>query len=274
MPSARLSHPRPAAPARPGGPAGRARRRRRGAGPTVAGAFLLAAALTGAPAWAQQPDGGAMSCLLEPSKKVRVASPVAGVIESLTVERGDRVRKGQVLARLQSGLERANLKAARAQLAFAERRGERNEDLFAKRLISRDDKDQMETEIEVARAELEQASERLRLRTIRSPLSGTVIERSASPGEFVGSDPILTIVDIDPLYVEVIAPVSELGRIRKGMRAEVIPDPIGGSYQATVVIVDPVVDPTSDTFGVRLELPNPDHRLPAGLKCAIRFLAE
>jgi multidrug efflux pump subunit AcrA (membrane-fusion protein) len=48
-------------------------------------------------------------------------------------------------------------------------------------------------------------------------------------------------------------------------------EPVGGEYPATVTVVDRVVDAASGTFGVRLELPNPDRALSAGLKCRVRF---
>jgi len=58
------------------------------------------------------------------------------------------------------------------------------------------------------------------------------------------------------------------------MSAEVIPEqPVGGTYRATVTVVDKVFDAVSATIGVRLELPNPDYALPAGLKCQVRFPA-
>ena len=56
------------------------------------------------------------------------------------------------------------------------------------------------------------------------------------------------------------------------MKVEVIPEaPIGGQYMAEVKIVDRVIDAARGTLGVRLELPNPNHRLPAGLKCKVIF---
>ena len=59
------------------------------------------------------------------------------------------------------------------------------------------------------------------------------------------------------------------------MGAEVKPEtPVGGSYRGRVIIVDEVVDAASGTFGVRIELPNSDHRLPAGLTCTVRFGGE
>jgi hypothetical protein len=82
----------------------------------------------------------------------------------------------------------------------------------------------------------------------------------------------MTIAEIDPLNVEVYVPITMYGRIKPGTRAVLKPEqPIGGVYQAEVSIVDRVFDAASGTFGVRLLLPNPDHRLPAGLRCSIRF---
>ena len=109
-------------------------------------------------------------------------------------------------------------------------------------------------------------------RSIRSPVAGVVTDRLLSPGEFVKGTAILKLAQIHPLRVEVIAPVALLGKIAVGMRAEVQPEaPVSGSYPAIVTVVDRVVDAASGTFGVRLELPNPNYRLPAGLKCKVRF---
>jgi len=67
-------------------------------------------------------------------------------------------------------------------------------------------------------------------------------------------------------------PVEQLGRIEVGMRGRVtLEAPLGSVHDAEVTVVDPVVDAASGTFRVRLELPNPEGELPAGLKCRVRF---
>jgi len=83
---------------------------------------------------------------------------------------------------------------------------------------------------------------------------------------------IVTIAEMDPLRVETYLPVSRFGQVKVGDMAEVMPDsPVGGSYQAKVTVVDPVLDAASNTIGVRLELPNPELKLPAGIHCQVRF---
>ena len=99
-----------------------------------------------------------------------------------------------------------------------------------------------------------------------------MVERLKSAGEYPDDGPILTLAQLDPLNVEVLLPASEFGSIKPGMKARVSPEaPLEGSYAAVVKIVDRVVDASSGMFGVRLELPNPDHKLPGGLRCTVSF---
>jgi multidrug efflux pump subunit AcrA (membrane-fusion protein) len=209
---------------------------------------LIAIALATTPvvASAQAPE---LNCLIEPHVVVSVGASVDGLLETVTVDRGDLVKEGQVLATLESGLERASDAVTRAQAELANKR--------------------------LAELELQRAAAALDLRLLRSPINGVVMERFLSPGELVRQSPIVKLAQIHPLRVEVFVPVSVFGKVAVGMKAHVMPEaPIGGVHVARVKVVDRVIDAASGTFGVRLELPNPDHRLPAGLKCKVRFLRE
>lgn len=211
-------------------------------------------------------------CLLEPSKVVKISSSVPGVLGEVKVDRGDYVKKGQVLAILKSSVEKAAVDLTRARAEFTQRKAKRYEDLYKKNLISIHEKDELVTEAKAARMELKEAEEILKLRTIRSPIDGIVIDRKNSPGEYVGFKPIMILASMNPLNVEVIVPVERFGTIEKGVTALVYPgEPIGGEHMANVIIVDEVIDAASNTFGVRLELPNPDHKIPAGTDCKIFF---
>lgn len=242
-----------------------------------------------------------LPCLIEPHAVTEVSSPVDGVLESVVVERGDQVEAGQPVARLESRVEElivelararvamdAEIKARRASLEFARRRRDRTNSLYEKRSIPFQQKDEADTEValaelellrvteeqQLAEIELRRAQANLSLRTITSPINGVVVERMLGPGESVENRPVLKIAQVDPLNVEVIVPVSQLGEIEHGTRAEVRPEaPAGGVYEAQVTVLDQVVDAASGTFGVRLELPNPDQRISAGLRCTVRFLS-
>jgi RND family efflux transporter MFP subunit len=242
-------------------------------------------------------------CVMEPRQVVEIRSTVEGVIEKLTVDRGDFVKKGQVLVQLDAAVERASAELARqrSQLEGAVRSGEsrveyslkkhgRQEELFKQSFISAQARDEAATERKLAESELKEAidnrrvaeleyrrqTEVVKLKTIVSPVNGVVMERLMHPGEVaeagVGRKPILKVADVETLHVEVVLPVEAYGRVKVGGKADVIPDaPIGGRYSATVAVVDRVFDAASGTFGVRLALPNAKRQLPAGLRCKASF---
>ncbi len=237
--------------------------------------------------------------VIEPSMVVKVGSGAYGILETVNLDRGDFVRKGEVLATLQSGVEKATMEAARARaemeagvkakqsnLDFYTRKKTMNEELYKKQVLTFSQMDEIETSRILADMQLQEALENKRLAaleykravelvnrmTILSPINGVVVERYLSPGEYIENQSVMKLAQIDPLHVEVILPVNQLHSIKGGMRAKVIPEaPIGGQYIAVVEVVDRVIDAASGTFGVRLELPNPNHRLPAGLKCKVIF---
>lgn len=213
-----------------------------------------------------------VSCLLTPSVDIEIASPVIGVIKKVRVKRGDRVKKNQVLVELHAEVEKATLKLNRAQADYGKRTIDRNNDLYKRKLISEQEKDEITMNNKIFSYEKEQTQALIEQKTIRSPVSGVVVETFLDQGEYVGEEPIMKVVKLDPLYVEVVLPSSRFGSITKGDSAEVMLDtPLNSTHKAEVVIADPVLDAASGTFGVRLELPNPDHKLPAGLKCQASF---
>jgi RND family efflux transporter MFP subunit len=220
---------------------------------------------------------GVHECLAEPAMVANVGSPIDGVLEVVAVDRGDTVRRGQVVARLQSGVEAASVELARARVEFGRRKMERNETLYQKQLISVQEKDEMETETRLREQELKKDEEQLKLRTIVSPFDGVVVERRLVPGDLVRADKsvVLKLAQIDPLNVEVVAPATLFGSVKVGMSGTVTFSPLlPGSFSARVAVVDRVVDAASGTFGVRLRLPNPGNRIPAGIKCSVQFAGQ
>lgn len=187
-----------------------------------------------------------LNCLIQPFVVITITTPVGGLLETVRVDRGDLVKEGQILATLDTRVERATGSVQHAQAELSNRR--------------------------LADLELQRTSAEVALRTIKSPVNGVVVERFMHPGEFPKQEKILKIAQIDPLRVEVYAPVSLFGKISVGSTAYVKPEaPLTGEYAAKVTVVDRVMDAASGTFGIRLELPNHDLKLPAGLKCSIRF---
>ncbi len=229
--------------------------------------MLIACAAAGSAARAE----GEIVCLIEPSLEVNVGTPVDGVLDVVNVDRGDVVRAGQLLARLNSTVETAAVDFQSAKSEFGARKVARNKDLNARKLVSDHDLDEMTTEQNLAELELRQRREVLNLRSIVSPIDGVVVDRYRSQGDLVKQERIFRIVQIDPLHVETILPAAYFGRIRAGQSHSVRPQLSAGTLKARVSHVDKVIDPASGTFRVRLILPNPKFAVPSGQRCSVHF---
>ena len=209
-----------------------------------------------------------LECLIEPHLTVDVATVAAGVVKEIRVDRGHFVKSGQVLAQLESEIEKANLAYARAKADYSSKKYQRVVELHKEQMISSQQLEETKAENEVAQAELKKAAEILGQRTIVSPLSGVIVERYVSPGEFVENKKIVKVAQVQPLNVELIAPVAMMGAFAPGNPMQVSPEgPTAGPFEARVKLVDRVIDAASGTFRVRLELPNPQSQISAGIRC-------
>ena len=239
--------------------------------------------------------------------QVMVASKFGGRIAQVEAREGDTVTAGQVLVRLDDSQVRAQVTQARAGVAAlgaqvraaasreqqAQRDAERFRGLGAEgtvsvyeleqaelaRSLARDQRLQAQAQERNARAALAEAESVLADLTVRAPIVGTVTARMADLGEVVGAGaPLLTVVDLDRLYLKVYVPEIEIGRLRLGLPARVhidaLPDqpyPATVRYIAAQAEFTPKEVQTRDervklVYAVKLYLEaNPDHRLTPGL---------
>ncbi len=268
--------------------------------PSISVAVVLMAQVTiVAPSLAQDLSTTSFDCLIEPKMTVMVGAPTQGVIRSVDVERNETVKPGQLLATLRSDVEKASLEHARtrakmkseiqsrrADLSLAQVNMERIKELYDKRMVPSQQRDEAVAQLEVARMAVKQAQDNKTLyefefarakqifqrHQIRSPIAGIVVEQRAFPGEFVYENPVVTIAQIDPLVVEAILPARLYGQVRAGMMARIDPEiNLAGSMSTAVTATDTLIDAASGTFSVRLELPNPEHSIPGGQRCTLTF---
>ena len=239
-------------------------------------------------------------CVIDPSAMLRLGSPVAGLLAEVLVDRGDFVTAGQEVARLESGIDAATveldalqaesteeLNAAQTKLDLAQSRLARTKALAEKGVTTNEQVEQQSAEVQVAERErdlemqkrklaaleLDRSKAQLERRTIRAPIAGYIAARGLGPGEFADQNAaIVTLVALDPLRVETFLPVAYWQQVLPGTAAQVsLDEPVAGVHPATVTVVDRVFDAASGTFGVRLDLSNPDGALPAGQRCTVAF---
>jgi membrane fusion protein, multidrug efflux system len=245
-------------------------------------------------------DPNASTCIIKPHVQIQLGSAASGMLSATLVDRGDIVRQGQVVAQIESSVEQATLaldrvrasndSAVRVEQVDKElnmREADRKKSLVDKGIANQNSLDELQTKVHEGDLRIQQAqmdqrlaaltaerSERsLALKQIRSPIDGVVIERKLSAGEYIYEQTsIMTIAQIDPLNVELVLPLERYGDIRIGSTAIVHPvAPVGGAYAAKAEVIDPVIDAASETFGVRLILPNPARTIPAGIRCSVEW---
>ena len=253
-------------------------------------------------AWAQQPDvvADTRSCLLKPRKVVQVGSPVFGVLSNILVDRATLVTKGQLVAKLDTSVEEAQLAldrfraanttatdAAKTDLAWNQRELARRQKIAGNMFSKANEIDEVTTKVDqdkisvqkgqtdqrTAELEAEKSAAQLNLKLIRSPVDGVVSEIKLEPGEFIyETTPIMTIVQYDPLTIDLTLPAQRYRQVRPGTVVQVyLAEPVNAAMSATVDVIDPVIDAASDTFRVRLLLSNPGNAIPAGVRCSAHF---
>lgn len=273
---------------------------------TSSAALLMLLAWSGA--WSDASDSmdalNSFDCVVEPSRTIELGVAVPGLLAESFFDRSDHVKKGVVMARLESNVERVAVDIAeqsansstgielrKLTAEFGDRTRQRNSKLSESAGVSRQVLDQVNTEARIARLQVAQEEELSRLaslelqrakallerREIRSPIEGSVTERYISPGEYVDRKPVFQIVQLNPLHVEVIVPIAFMGSVKVGMTAQVSIDAPGFEdrlVEAEVHRIDAIADAASATFGVRLLMHNPRQEIPGGVRCHVDFLAS
>lgn len=244
-----------------------------------------------------------VDCVIVPAVTVQLGAPVSGLIESVTVDQGDIVKAGQIVATLRADVERttievltlqaessAEIEAQKSRLVLAEKRLGRVRILVESALSPSEQLDTAEAETEVikrelaiaemskkvAGLELSRARQQLEQRQIISPIDGVVVNRVLFDGEFLPQDgSVVTIAQVNPLKVEAYLPVSLFRSVAVGDLLTVRPaPPVEGEFKAPIDVVERVFDAASGTFGIRLHLENPELAIPAGHRCQLDLPSE
>lgn len=215
----------------------------------------------------------------EPDGVAHVSALVSGQLARVDAKIGAHVKKGTVLAALDSvqlGKARSKLARARATAEVAQKTFERQQTLQRENIGARREYLEAEAELKRAQAELSAARRALRIYgrggegstiLIRSPIAGQVIERHATVGEVVGPDDVLfQIIDTTRVWVVGRAYQQHAGAIREGAVAVLsLAAYPGRSWKGTVGYVAPAVDQDTRTLPIRVVLENPEGLLRPGL---------
>lgn len=235
---------------------------------------------------------------------VEAVPKVAGRLESVSVRLGDRVSRGQRLAKIEDreiqeqvnqakasyDVSAATIRQREADLRLAQTNLDRSRNLYERQLIPRQTFDDTDAryqaalaQLDLARAQFAQAEARLdELKinlantVISSPVSGFVGKRVLDPGAWVTTNSsFISVVDIG--IVRLVANVVEkdLRRVTLGLRADVVVDAYPGEkFIGKVAHVAPVLDPATRTAQIEVDIDNPQFRLKPGMYAKVSFTVD
>ncbi len=230
-------------------------------------------------------------------RKASVSSKGTGVLVYLGVVEGDKVKAGQIIARLddrdivaQLDEAKSSLQLYEAQLKEVENNFNREKELFSRGLSSQQSLDQAESayksllaNIDIAKARIRAAEVSLENMIIRAPFDGTVLTKNAEVGEIVAPfgasttsrAAVVTIADMNSLMVETDVSESNIEKINQGQDCEIALDANPGKrYQGYVFKIVPTADRSKATVLVKVAFKNYDSSVLPEMSAKVSFLSE
>jgi len=210
----------------------------------------------------------------EPFKVIHLRTESGGTIESINIEKGQRVKAGEIIARLSTDNREANLAVAKANLIQASNEYEGARKLQKQGLSSRVNLESLAAKRESMRAQVQAAELELDNINIESPQDALVDNIDIETGDFVDrGDPVATLVDNSKLLVTGNIPQQNIVDIKQGIPAiaELI---TGETLQGEVRYVSTMAEPSSRSFRIEVLINNPPKRAMTGVSAAIRIPVE
>ncbi len=251
------------------------------------------------PSWLVDSEEGFRGFVV-PNRAVNLAAPIEEILWSVEVEESDRVKAGQVLAKMDGRLQEVVVEAARLRAQSTAEMDRAELDIEDAQMtlerITAAFEQSAANELEVRRAQIllgvAQAAyaaaqdnkalakvnmrleeQRLERYQIRAPFDGTVIEVIAEPGEMLNdNENVLLLADLDTLEALLYLPIELFGRLKVGERYVLIADePVNDELTWELKTVNPLIDTASRTFLCVFSLENPGAALPAGFTVRLRW---
>ena len=209
---------------------------------------------------------------VRPEQRATLYAKVSGYVKKVLVERGDRVRKGQVLATLESPDLEAQVASAQAELTFRRQQLARVERLAPSGRVSVQEREAAQEGVEVARAALARAQVQVDYQVLRAPFDGTVTARFADAGALLpaatgstsSAQPLLEVAQLDRLRVALHLGQDDAARVRVGDKVQLQTSPDQPAFEARISRISQSLDPRTRTMMCEIDLPQPPEGLYPG----------
>jgi membrane fusion protein, multidrug efflux system len=206
---------------------------------------------------------------------VDVTSEISGLVRSLHFESGEEVKDGQVLVELNADADIAQLHAYQAAADLANTIYERDKKQFEIQAVSQATLDTEAADLKSKRAQVAAQQAVVDKKTILAPFGGRLGISTVNPGQYINpGDKIVTLQDLNPLYVDFYLPQQELSLIALGQTVAVTTDTYPGrTFTGTITVVNPKVDPDTRNFQAEATIANPKRVLLPGMYATVEVRA-
>lgn len=198
---------------------------------------------------------------------VMVAPEIGGTVSEIDFESGANVTKGDLLLRMDTSTEEAQLRAAQAQVDWAKVSAERLRKLRADSTASQSELDQAEATLKQAQANADAISATINKKTIRAPFTGQLGIRQVDLGEQItAGKTIVSLQSLVPVFVDFSLPQQDLAKISTGLAVKVTSDTYPGqNFQGEITAINPDLDTVTRSVRVRAKIANEEKMLRPGM---------
>ena len=212
----------------------------------------------------------------QPWQDVSLAADQGGRVEWIGPQEGDRIKKGDLLAKIDVSALKAALDNAQAAHRLSRNLYDRRKNLYDRKIISREELDTARTDVEVKLGSVRQAKVQYEHGFLHSPIDGVVNRLHVDPGEYVRQgEPVADLVNVEKIKIEVNVPELDVRFLKVGQQAMVRVDAFKEhTYIGTVEFVAMKADPATKTFRVKVVIENTEGRVRPGMIARLAFLRQ
>jgi membrane fusion protein (multidrug efflux system) len=205
---------------------------------------------------------------------VTVTPEIAGIIHEIAFESGAVVSKGDLLVRLDTSAEEAQLRALEAQEELARLNLARERSLRSQNMVSQSELDTAEAILKQTQGTADATRATIQKKTIRAPFAGRLGIRLVNLGQYLDTGkPIVSLQSLTPVYAEFSLPQQELARLKTGMRVHVTTDAYPGrKFEGTLTAINPDLDAQTRSVGLQATFENPEQLLRPGMFARVEVL--
>ena len=205
---------------------------------------------------------------------VTVSTDLAGIVSDIAFESGKPVKMGDLLVKLDTQQEEAQLRSAEARLGLAKTDLERKRDLIAKKAIAQSDWDTAESQVAQMKASVEEMKALVARKRLTAPFDGLVGIRQISKGQYVNPGAVIVALQsLDPIFVEFSLPQQHFASIATGRKVRLAVNGLdAGKFEGEITAIDSLVDPNTRNILVQATVKNAEHLLRPGMFADIEVL--